>query len=342
MKDRSTFDELKGGVIDYLLSELGEDSDKGKDEHYTTSNNSAQSEDSRVEEASITRGIRIGNLFAPAKPKRSARSVYLIGESFGGILASEVALTLLGREDSPALKGMALINAATCYDRSKLASEGPGVAQLHPLVYPAGLLKMLPLFLDEYSMDQLLLILRGESLPSLIDDEIREAYMGRVALSLPSVLKFMPQGTFRWRLNEWLETGCTRMASRLDDFRQHRSFRTLIVAGERDGTLPSIDEAERLASLLPEAVVHVVHGAGHASTCGSRVDLAALFRGHFRELRKKPKHWKRSTAGPRTAMKDTAAAGQGKYFGMEPRYILEQKVLSQGATDDPDQTQSSG
>jgi hypothetical protein len=243
-------------------------------------------------------------------------------------LASEVALTLLGSEKSPTLKGMALINAATCYDRSKLASEGPAVVQLHPLVYPAGLLKIASLVTDDYSVDQLLLILRGEALPSIIDDEIREAYMGRVAMSLPSVLKFMPRETLRWRLTEWCETGCTRMASRLPDFRQHQSFQTLIVAGERDGTLPSIDEAVRLAGILPDVVVHVVDGAGHASTCFCRVDLAALFRSHFRELGRpklrqlsiNPRKAMEEASSPRTVMKEAAAAGKGKYFGMVPRY----------------------
>jgi pimeloyl-ACP methyl ester carboxylesterase len=313
MQDRSTFEELKEGVIDFLLSAQDED------KLYVA--NSAELEESGEEEVSVGKGIRIGNLFAsrgsaPAKP--SARHVYLIGESFGGTLASEVALTLLGREKSPALKGMALVNAATCYDRSKLASELPALAQLHPFVYPAGfIMKMLPLLADEYSLDQLLLILRAEALPSIIDDEIRETYLGRVALSLPAVLKFMPQETLQWRLTEWLETGCTRMASRLSDFRQYQSFQTLIVAGDCDGVLPSIDEAERLAGVFPRALVHVVDGAGHASTCGSRVDLAALFRSHFRELGI-PR--RQRSSNPRTAMKEAAAAGKGKYFGMEPRY----------------------
>jgi pimeloyl-ACP methyl ester carboxylesterase len=313
MQDRSTFEELKEGVIDFLLSEQDED------KIYTA--NSAELEKSEEEKVSVAKGIRIGNLFASrgsAAAKQSARHVYLIGESFGGTLASEVALTLLGREKYPALKGMALVNAATCYDRSKLASELPALAQLHPLVYPAGvIMKLLPLLTDEYSLDQLLLILRAEALPSIIDDEIRETYLGRVAVSLPAVLKFMPQKTLRWRLTEWLETGCTRMASRLSDFRQYQSFQTLIIAGDCDGVLPSIDEAERLASVFPKALVHVVDGAGHASTCGSRVDLAALFRSHFRELGS-PRRQRSSS--PRTAMKEAAAAGKGKYFGMEPRY----------------------
>jgi pimeloyl-ACP methyl ester carboxylesterase len=313
MQDRSTFEELKQGVIDFLLSEQDED------KSYTA--NSAELEDSDEEEVSVSKGTRIGGFFAsrgsaPAKP--NARPVYLIGESFGGTLASEVALTLLGREKSPALKGMALVNAATCYDRSKLASEIPALTQMHPFVYPAGfIMKLLPLLTDEYSLDQLLLILRAEALPSIIDDGIREAYMGRVALSLPTVLKFMPQETLRWRSTEWLEAGCTRMASRLSDFRQYQSFQTLIVAGDCDGVLPSIDEAERLAGVFPKAVIHVVDGAGHASTVGSRVDLAALFRSHFRELGS-PRRQRSSS--PRTAMKEAAAAGKGKYFGMEPRY----------------------
>jgi hypothetical protein len=76
MQDRSTFEELKEGVIDFLLSE------QDKDESFTA--NSAESEDSVEEELSIGKGIRIGSLFAyrgstPARPKRITRPVYLIG-----------------------------------------------------------------------------------------------------------------------------------------------------------------------------------------------------------------------------------------------------------------------
>ena len=270
--------------------------------------------------------------------------VYLVGESFGGILASDVALTILNNTTWPfRLKGMTLINAATCYDRSKLAAEAPLVADLNPLLYPIGLLKLLPLFADEYSAKQLLLILQAKALPSVIDNAQREAYMGRVAFSLPTVLPTMPQETLQWRLSQWLEIGCVRMSTRLADFAKFPSFRTLIIAGEKDGTLPSIAEAERLASILPENFVHVVEGAGHASTCGSRIDLAAVFRMRFKELRRSKGRiiggngggggsglWpKRNSAGDftttvsdisRTCMKEVAAAGEGELFGMEPRY----------------------
>jgi hypothetical protein len=112
----------------------------------------------------------------------------------------------------------------------------------------------------------------------------------------------------------------------------------MIIAGEKDLTLPSIAEAERLVNLLPNSQVHVVEGAGHASTCGSRMDMAAILRARFSELQKpKPKDSKegsgssskdnnnKSTATvvatkKRTTMKPEAAQGIGPYFGMEPRY----------------------
>jgi hypothetical protein len=181
---------------------------------------------------------------------------------------------------------------------------------------------LLPLFTDEYSFKQLLLLLQAKGLPSVIDTPAREAYMGRVAFSLPRKLEYMPQGTLQWRLTEWLEVGCAKMESKLQDFSEFPSFRTLVIAGEKDMTLPSIAEAERLANLLPNCQVHVVEGAGHASTCGSRMDMAAVLRSRFTELQKqksKDKSNKREEK-KRTTMKPVAAEGKGAYLGIEPRY----------------------
>ena len=258
------------------------------------------------------------------------RPVYLCGESFGGILASDVALTILEEQRKPkqrrereqdasdnlgqvSLKGLVVVNAATCYDRSKLAAEGPVVANSNDWLYPVNLGRLLPLFRDKYSVDQLLLILTAQGLPSVIDSAPREAYMGRVAFSIPNKLRYMPRSTLSWRLHEWLDKGCTVMESRLGGFSRERGFRALIVAGEDDLCLPSIDEARRLSgSIFRDNIVHVVEGAGHGSTCGSRVDLAALMRNRFPELRK--------DKTDRTAMKVGAAQGEGVLLGMEPRY----------------------
>lgn len=236
------------------------------------------------------------------------RPIYLMGESFGGILALHVASQIPQQ-----LAGLALINPATSYPQSKLAQQGPAVAKLPWWQYPAGLLQLLPLFTDDYSFEQLLLILRAQALPSVIDDALREAYLGRVACSLPLVL--LTPSTLDWRLHQWLQQGCT--ATRFVSDIHH--LRTLIVVGEKDETLPSVAEAMRLAEIWSNSSssssscccrIHVVPGAGHASTCGSRVDLAALMRSHF------PGVWGKG----RTEMKPDAASRQGVWYGMQERY----------------------
>ena len=301
-KDRSTYEELRTSVIEFVESTVSstEETDNG----IVNGGNSTG------------RGNWFQRFFSRGLFGRSnrPRRIYLAGESFGGILALDVTLTILGTRPEWALQGLCLINSATCYDRSRLAADGPAVSQYPSWLYTLGLVKLLSLFTDEHSFEQLLLILRGKALPSLIDDETREAYLGRVAFSLPCVIPFLDRGVLEWRLREWLEYGCYHMLTRLSGFRKFPDFRTLIVAGEKDATLPSIDEAERLASLLPPlSTLHVVDGAGHASTCGARVDLAALFRKAFPELQKRDKRY-------RTNMKATASSGKGAYFGMEPRY----------------------
>jgi pimeloyl-ACP methyl ester carboxylesterase len=379
MDDRSTFLELKDTVLTYLRSETvlpltTKLERKEEDDNVLDGNNSSVTSVAPVlksrnplvqmfsRPASGSLPSNGGNPQEPSQPSLARRRpVYLAGESFGGILAVEVATSLLEEEAAQQrkyapveLKGLALINAATCYDRSRLAALGPAVAEYHPWLYPMGLmLQLLPLFTDEHSFRQLLLILRGGALPSIIDDAAREAYLGRVALLLPFVLPIMTQDALRWRLEQWLAVGCEHVVSqsRLSRLaallRRPKAFKVLVVAGENDAALPSIAEAERLASVLPNAIVHVVEGAGHASTCGSRVDLAALFRKCYPDDLLLTKNdmkafessvssssnsvlWQwssnRALAGRtgenmgRTEMKPVAAAGTNEYLGMEPRY----------------------
>eukprot|EP00536_Pseudo-nitzschia_multiseries_P004405 jgi/Psemu1/187981/e_gw1.73.2.1 len=293
MDDRSTYEELKTVVLDFLKTDLAIDND--------------------------------GEL--ASSESNDGRPIYIAGESFGGILASDIALTLLAEQKEKKnvnevavnLQGLVLINPATCYDRSQLATAGPTVAKTPIPFYFFGLFsKLVPLFTDEFSFEQLLLILKAKALPSVIDNPCREAYMGRVAFSLPTKLEFMSPSTLSWRLNEWLQTGCA--TTRKSSFSAFPNFRSLIVVGEKDKTLPSIAEAERLANKVMNSSkthIHVVEGAGHASTCGSRLDLAAVIRSCFQELqeptavtrRKRTKH-----------MKVQAAKGAGPNFGMEERY----------------------
>lgn len=296
MEDRSLYHELKQAVVDFISEEIRqpvEDDQNGTSPELPP-------------KRSIFRKI--------LRKKPESRSVYIVGESFGGILASDVALTLLeDPELCQKLKGLTLINSATCFDRSKLSSIGPKVAKYDSsFSYNIGLVReLLPLLADEYSWPQMLLILKSKALPSVIDSTQRESFMGRVAFSIFQKLKYMPQETLKWRLEKWLAHGCNVMRTRIELFKQHESFPTLIIAGERDLCLPSIEEAERLSSIFANSRAIVVKNAGHASTCGSRIDLAAEIRNRFLGKGK---------GIGRTAMKEVAAQGEGVYYGMEPRY----------------------
>jgi len=363
MEDRSTYRELKTIVLHFLKNDLAIDEEKKQDSASPTVGNSKNREINSVEERSKKKnppadgsgrfvGIFGGNA-RKIEARKNGRTIYIAGESFGGILASDVALTLLtdqkkrndNEEPNVDLQGLVLINPATCYDRSQLATAGPPVAKTPFPFYALGLLsKLVPLFTDEFSLEQLFLILQAKALPSVIDNPCREAYMGRVALSLPTKLEFMPPTTLSWRLNEWLQTGCTAWDS---SFAAFPNFRSLIVVGEKDKTLPSIAEAERLANKVmnpSRTKIHVVDGAGHASTCGSRLDLTAVIRGCFAELQRPPAvaRWRKAKRSPkanidcddcadfagacesdhakRTSMKPQAREGVGPNFGMEERY----------------------
>lgn len=415
MDDRSTYQDLKAIVLDFIQNELLATHEDDRSESNTNDDrvrnlknvtapnkgNGAASivGEQRFSTESQTKKSNPGNgIFANwfglggeigsssiKQPddrdttKEKGRAVYIAGESFGGILASDVVLAILEQNQrlekqrqsgssqesatsSPPykeinLQGLILINPATCYDRSQLAIKGPKVARTPNVLYaPTLFSQLLPLFTDEYSVEQLGLILSAKALPSVIDNPMREAYMGRVACSLPTKLEFMPSSTLSWRLEEWLTVGCETMSK--STFESYPSFRTLIVVGEKDKTLPSIAEAERLASkvLTPKQTqIFVVEGAGHSSTCGSRVDLTAVIRNRFTELLTPQKQNKKTTTTTttttpastskqanrsnendyvrgssltavqpsmvkRTDMKPEAKSGTGAYFGMESRY----------------------
>ena len=370
MEDRTTYEELKTIVLDYLKTDLTIDDEQKILSSSATIGNTENSEINGGEEEipqnenSSTNVSRLfngwfGGNAKKNEQKKTGRPIYIAGESFGGILASDVALTLLTEQKEKNdvgdalvnLQGLVLINPATCYDRSQLATAGPQVAKTpFPFYFLSLFSQLVPLFTDEFSPEQLFLILQAKALPSVIDNPCREAYMGRVALSLPTKLEFMPPSTLSWRLNEWLQTGCA--ALRESSFAAFPNFRSLIVVGEKDKTLPSIAEAERLANKVMntrKTQIHVVDGAGHASTCGSRLDLTAVIRNRFPELQKpatvkrskktkRPSNDKKETDDTelvsaataaqtsdnvntkRTSMKPEAQKGVGPNFGMEERY----------------------
>lgn len=248
--------------------------------------------------------------------ENSVDKVYLMGESFGGILSTEVAMELKKTKykEFIDLKGLVLVNPATSYLRSivyelapPIAAPKPSIPVLEGAEYAFRLLtEVVPLFLGEREhrfVQQLIRIILFKGLPPVVNNAEREAYMGRVAFAIPLRLKFMPKDTFQWRLKEWMEVGSSRFEDRLKTLRaaQHsdvrdvdvdtqtmlkvsEELRTTIVVGELDA-MPSLEEAERLSSkLFQKAHVHVVKGSGHISTCGGSLHLIQVLRESFPEI----------------------------------------------------------
>ena len=191
------------------------------------------------------------------------RPCLLVGESFGGALATVVA-----QQASNVVEGVVLVNPATCYAESALASKAPPILELPAWAYYVGLASLLPLFVDRHGVRALFDIVTNKRLPCVIETPRQEAYMGRVALSLPERIARMPRGTLVWRLREWLDVGAKVDVGALKQ-------PTLVVFGDEDNTLPSEREAARVVALLTKARAVRVPGAdaatlGVASTCEPR------------------------------------------------------------------------
>jgi acetyl esterase/lipase len=60
------------------------------------------------------------------------QDLYIMGESYGGLLASGVALSL---EDVPQLKGLVLINPATSFPRTVFPKYGDRICSLPGPLY---------------------------------------------------------------------------------------------------------------------------------------------------------------------------------------------------------------
>ena len=171
--------------------------------------------------------------------RKSNQEVYLCGESFGGCLALKTALA------RPSMfKKLILVNPASSFNQFPILGLG------------ANITPWLPTWLHRYSAAGLLPFLAKLN---RINDCDRH--------KLVTSMKSLPPQVVSWRL------------SLLRDFKvtdeQLRSLQipTLIIAGAEDGLLPSVEEANKLTSLLPQARKTVLPQSGHACLLETNVDL---------------------------------------------------------------------
>ncbi|ACK68563.1 alpha/beta fold family hydrolase [Gloeothece citriformis PCC 7424] len=174
-------------------------------------------------------------------------SVYICGESFGGCLAIQVMLR------APWLfRGMILVNSASCFNQQPLLGWGISIT------------RWLPDFLHHTSMIGLLPFL---------------ASLGRIELderrALIKAMKAVPRNTAVWRL------------SLLRDFSVHEknlqnlTQPALIIAGGSDRLLPSVEEAQKLKTHLPNAQMLVLPYSGHACLLEKEVRLDQILKDYY-------------------------------------------------------------
>ena len=224
------------------------------------------------------------------------RQVLLVGESFGATLAVAVAHQVEQSGSSAGLRGLVLVNPATSYRRSALATFGPLCASLSGPLYALSLVAFAAFVLTPaYQAPSFLATITAQKATELNNNPHREAFVGRVAMGaylgvkspqlaigpLLAIDVFAPED-LAFRLSEWLAYGADLVDDR--QLMSNLKLPTLAVVGDLDRLLPSCEEAERLRVACGPARwrgTTVVQGAGHASTLGNRVDLLEEIRTSF-------------------------------------------------------------
>ena len=210
------------------------------------------------------------------------RSTFVVGESFGGVLALYVALR--NAKPPPGLGGLALVNPATSIDRSWAARLPPlldAVASLpEPLSEATYAALATPLLAGissgDYAADPLQLGRRDSdsALPAPLRDLQAIARLGAALPELTALPSALPLPTLAYRL-EMLQ----QAAAKVSELPLKRlALPVDILASTDDKLLPSTEEGRRLARELPGGKLVPMRQSGHVPLLEARVSLAELLR----------------------------------------------------------------
>lgn len=216
------------------------------------------------------------------------RPVYLIGESFGGMLTSAVALQVLtqfekkkdndygdeGKQKHP-IAGLVLVNPATSFDSSSWDVIAPILTTFGKLTQQPK-----PTQLGPFQLPSLYSVVGGMALSAIIPsrqqyqrildtfvnmESIRDT--SRITDTIKGFLdmfeitsEFLPPDLLEHRIKNWLMVGSSVLVeSRLKKL----DIPTLVVVGSEDNLLKSKEEGKRLTKLLPQSQELTVKDAGH-------------------------------------------------------------------------------
>ena len=217
------------------------------------------------------------------------REVVLVGESFGGVLASAVALNLQKRaskqqktDNKSPLTGLVLVNPATAFHDTNWDTIVPLLASLQYLSdrndnSENNNINSTLAQSQEKSGPSPYAIAGGMALSYLMPDGDQLSRIGELIFnslgatgttnpSLEDVLGLfeileerLPAETLQHRVNQWLSVGTTIVNERLPGLQ----VPTLVVVGDQDRIMPSDKEVERLMEVIPSCEKLVVRGRGH-------------------------------------------------------------------------------
>ena len=196
--------------------------------------------------------------------------VYLLGESFGGLVALSVA-----QRRPDLVDAVVLVNPATAYALSPWPWLGNGVLLNVPdEVYAASPFLLAPFLGNPARLAQTFVETVGgagrsdggplDALGGLVGDLV-----GAVP-SLGALADLLPKDVLRARLKA-LGDGCAEVLPRLGQV----ECPVLVVVGEDDRLIPSAEEASRLERELRHAKIVRVPGGGHTLLQESGVDFLA-------------------------------------------------------------------
>ncbi|KAG2453582.1 hypothetical protein HYH02_001800 [Chlamydomonas schloesseri] len=190
------------------------------------------------------------------------RPVYLLGESFGGIMALALAQRL------SCVDRLILVNPATSFDRSPWPALGPLLPAL-----PADAYKLLPVALSPILTNPISMARRAANPGDPLPQQAADLLYGLLDLipELSSLRVVLPPQTLAWRL-QLLAEGAAAVNPTLGKVKP----RTLLLVGSNDMVIPSASEAPRLERSLPRCTSRVVEGGSHALLQESQVDLVRL------------------------------------------------------------------
>jgi len=200
------------------------------------------------------------------------RPVYLIGESFGGLLTTTVALRMQQQQKSP--QGIVLINPATSFDETSWSNFVPLIQLLqnnntddnnNNAAYSVIASTIFSLALAD--SDQ------WEKISNSISNGDISQLPSTLMDSLQIVGKKLPPATLQHRLKTWLPVGTQLMTTkRLKSL----EVPTLIIVGDQDKLLPSGKEVRRLAKLLPNSESLIFRKGGHMPFVNQEDNLSKL------------------------------------------------------------------